>query len=142
MKSPNWHKSCLLATPRCSNMRIAVPIFGSRVSPRVDCASRILLVDVEEGAITKRWEESTESFQWRNLKLSIKQIGVNVMLCGGIRRCDFISLTGAGITVHPGLIGNVDDVLQAFLNGKIEAGNPDEFFKGNYGRRGRRWRGR
>ena len=123
-------------------MRIAVPIFGSRVSPRVDCASRILLVDVDGDSIVKRWEESTEPFQWQNLKLSIKQIEVDVMLCGGIRRCDFLSLTGAGVAVYPGLTGNVDDVLQAFLDGKIQARNPDEVFKGNFGRKGRHWRGR
>ena len=41
-------------------MRVAIPTFGPRISPRFDCAASLLIMDIEKGGIVNRREESME----------------------------------------------------------------------------------
>ena len=41
------------------------------------------------------------------------------MICGAISRHVEMVLTGSGILVIPNTCGKVDDVLEAFLNGRL-----------------------
>ena len=100
-------------------MKIAIPMFGHRVSPRFDSAPSVLLVGVDRGALLGRTQQSLEGvIGWRRVALLTGQ-NVNVLLCGGIRRSDYFSIVNAGIEVYPGLLGEADDVLDAFLRGDL-----------------------
>lgn len=100
-------------------MIVAIPIFGTRISPRFDCAPHAVLFDLAEGTIRDRREESIAHLHWRSRITFLVERKVDVLLCGGIRRCDFFFLAEYGIDVHPGLVGAVDDVLNAFIRGEI-----------------------
>ena len=65
-------------------MRIAIPLFGTRVSPRMEYAQEILLVDQENpGEISK---ERIPIGHWHPLERSDRLVGlgVDVLICGGI----------------------------------------------------------
>jgi predicted Fe-Mo cluster-binding NifX family protein len=108
-------------------MRIAIPVFGTKISPRFDCAGNVLMVDVTDGSVTGRRLETIEPFRWRQQINALKEKGVEVLLCGGIRRCDYMMLVRIGINVCAGLVGEVDDIIDAFLRGEIAAEKTGEF---------------
>lgn len=100
-------------------MNIAIPVFGNRVSPRFDSAATFLLVRVDDGVVRERTERPMRDAQgWRRTGL-LTGDNVDVLLCGGIRQCDYFSIAEAGIDVYPGLIGETDEILEAFLKGEI-----------------------
>jgi predicted Fe-Mo cluster-binding NifX family protein len=100
-------------------MNIAIPMFGTRVSPRFDGAPSVLLVRVTNGAIHGRVTESMEHVGgWQRARL-LAGHNVDVLLCGGIRQSDYFSIVNAGIEVYPGLMGEADEVLDAYLKGNL-----------------------
>jgi predicted Fe-Mo cluster-binding NifX family protein len=92
-------------------MRIAVPTFGTRVSPRIDCAAGFLVVDAAADSITSvRVTRAGENTLTRLLAL-FRLERVDVVVCCGIRRGDRLALEAAGIKVIPGKLGELKDVL-------------------------------
>lgn len=119
-------------------MLVAVPIFGARISPRFDCAPCLLFFDLGEGITLDRREEAIGHLQWRMRIRLVVDRGVNVLLCGGIRRCDYLFLVNSGIDVRAGLVGMVDDVLAAFMRGEIIQMERERFLNASWGNRRRR----
>jgi predicted Fe-Mo cluster-binding NifX family protein len=103
-------------------MRIAIPTFGTRVSPRFDSAPSLLLISTDGGAIQNRTVESMQDVYGHQRISLLSEAGADVLLCGGIRRCDYFSILNAGIDVYAGLMGRVEDILDAFLNGALPKG--------------------
>jgi predicted Fe-Mo cluster-binding NifX family protein len=122
-------------------MTVAVPLFGSRVSPRFDCAPAVLLATVEQGKVIRR---ETIPIAERNPLARIGwlcQQQAGIVICGGISGFSIRLLTDRGIQVIPWVWGDVDDALQLFASGRLQSGliiGP-----GGRGRRcrrrGRRW---
>jgi len=103
-------------------MIVAVPIFGSRVSPRFDCAPSLVLATVEEGKVTTR---ETIPIRQNNPLSRITwlcQQGIGVVICGAISGFSFRLLTDRGIRIFPWISGEVDDALQLFLAGQLKSG--------------------
>lgn len=105
-------------------MLVAIPAFGSRISPRFDCAPQFVFVEMEDGRVGSRREESVSHLHWRTRIALLMERKVDVLLCGGIRRCDFLFLAEAGVKVCAGLVGMVDDVLEAFTRGELSPLDP------------------
>lgn len=112
-------------------MRIAIARFNDRISPRFDCAAAMEIVEVDDAAVTGRhkWDIDALNMNWTAM---LTQRGVDVLLCGGIRRCDFFELSGRGIRVYAGLAGPADALLQAFLDDRLV---PDPPWTGGGGMR-------
>ena len=104
-------------------MIVGIPVFGNRVSPRFDGAPALLLVDVSNGDVTPNKERSMiDARGWQSAEF-LKSRRVEVLLCGGIRRCDYFSILDSGIEVYPGLMGEVDEILDTFLRGELTRGD-------------------
>lgn len=126
----------MLHSPR--NMRIAIPIVDGRISPVFDVAERLLLVDVEDGSEVRRSEEVLEDHAIETRTKRVAQLHVNVLVCGAISRPLQAMLLSAGVEVIPQTCGRVEDVLRAFVAGRLRG---DAFvMPGCCGRR-RRFRG-
>lgn len=96
-------------------MRIAIPIFGPRVSPRFDCAADMTIVDVHDGVVRGRSRDSIKELRsWQRVERLV-ELGVEVVLVGGVRRCDYCALVAAGLEVYSGFTGEAEDALQRFL---------------------------
>lgn len=100
--------------------RIAIPVFGDRISNRVDCSNNILMVCVEDGEIKIR--EKIHLLQMNpSLKLNtLVDLGIDVLICNGIT--DFYSrrLSESNVQVIPWISGKVDEVLAWYLEGKLK----------------------
>ncbi len=97
-------------------MKVALTIWENRVSPVADSAREVLVVDMEGESILKRYHErySGESLFYRAKKLA--DLGVKTFICGAIS--DFYGglVEGYGIRLIPFVRGQIDDVLNAFMN--------------------------
>lgn len=103
-------------------MRIAIPVFRARISPRFDTTKRLLLLDLEDGQVVSRQEVPFDFRPPLRKNLFLKEQGVEALLCGGIRRCDCFAIEDMGISVYPSLMGAVDDILRLFLDGSLQPG--------------------
>ncbi len=121
-------------------MCVAIPVWNDRVAPVFDAACRLVLVDVENGVEQGRREETIpESLLGRRAKRLV-ELGVNVLICGGISRHLAALLEASGITVVPWTAGPADEVLEAYLAGRLP--NPRWLMPGCGGRGQRHRRGR
>jgi predicted Fe-Mo cluster-binding NifX family protein len=112
-------------------MRLAVPICRGRVSPVLDVARCVRLVELEDGAIASEVEHLVDG----DLMAEFGELGLGLMICGGLSRELEDGLWARGIQVIAGVCGSVDDVVAAFLAGRL--GEPRFVMPGWCGRHGR-----
>jgi predicted Fe-Mo cluster-binding NifX family protein len=103
-------------------MRIAIPLFGSRVSPRFGCESEILIVEIEAGKEINRRKFSTIGLGIPQRISLLSSLGVDTLICGGIDIFCQRSLSVRGFQIIPSVIGEADEVLKYFLSGKLREG--------------------
>jgi predicted Fe-Mo cluster-binding NifX family protein len=100
-------------------IRIAIPIFGSRISPRFDCSHRISLLDIKRRRIIGRREIDVSQLHPLSLMNRLYDLRTDTVICGGISNRDYHGLSNAGIRVIPLVFGEVEEVVKAFLNGDL-----------------------
>ena len=64
--------------------KVAIPIFGSQVSWRCDCAPEILFVEFENGEIVSRKAVSTEGMNSLQRIRMIAAPGTTMLACGAL----------------------------------------------------------
>ena len=103
-------------------MKIAIPVFDNRISPRFDCAYRFMIVSIEGGKIVSKERLVLRSINPIQRVNEISDMGIDTLICGAINEFTFRMLVGKGIDVIPWIIGNTDEVLNLFLSGSLEPG--------------------
>jgi predicted Fe-Mo cluster-binding NifX family protein len=100
-------------------MKIAIPEYTGNVSNVFDFARRGLLVDIENGREVNRAEVLLSPNSLPQTASRLQTLGVNVLICGAISRPAMYMLVASGIQVLPYVTGHIDDVLQAYLAGRL-----------------------
>jgi len=100
-------------------MRIAIPVYGNYVSNVFDFAHRLLLVDIENGREINRFEVELENQSPPLRAGQLKNLGVNVLICGAISRLLANITIASGIEVLPYVTGHIDNILQAYMKGQL-----------------------
>jgi predicted Fe-Mo cluster-binding NifX family protein len=103
-------------------MRVAIPLWQGRVSPVFDEASRILLVDIYNKQEQQRQEESLIAHNPFERAKLLPRLGVDLLICGMISQTQETALASAGIRIIPHICGAMEDVIAAFIDGRIESG--------------------
>lgn len=102
---------------------IAITKFHSRVSSRLDCTQNIDLIYVENHKISK-WEHIHLTAKNPLDKINtLKDLGVEVVICGGITEICLNQLKNDRIDVYPWVRGEIQDVVQRFLKGTLQKQN-------------------
>jgi len=99
-------------------MRIAIPVWEGRISPVFDTADQLLLVDEQDGCEKERRLVSLTGVAGPSRADRLRQMGVQVLLCGGITRPLWLGLTSGGITVIPNLFGEAGTIVSRYLAGE------------------------
>ena len=102
-------------------MRIAIPTFGTRVSPRFDCAQTVLLVQIEEGSRPETQQLDASGWAPHTRINKLLELGVEVLVCGGIDCWSAQSLQSADVAIFCGVTGEAQEALQAYLRGELLA---------------------
>jgi predicted Fe-Mo cluster-binding NifX family protein len=100
-------------------MKIAIPVWNGYVSNVFDFAHRLLLVDIENGQEVNRSEVELKAESLSQRAVSLKNLGVDVLICGAISRALACMVTASGTEVLAFVTGRVGDVLQAYLTGQL-----------------------
>jgi predicted Fe-Mo cluster-binding NifX family protein len=103
-------------------MKIAIPLFGTRVSPNFDHAQTALLVNIEGGIVTTTRELSLGPYEALPRAAQIKSLGVDLVICGGISNFLQNLLEKQNIRVIPWITGEAQRALDLFLRGDLEPG--------------------
>ena len=80
-------------------MRVAIPVWQSRVSPVFDTAGHLLIVDVEDGREVHRAEASILGLSLPDRVNRLVEFDVDVLLCGAISR-QLAGMAAASRLIH------------------------------------------
>lgn len=103
-------------------MKIAIPIFGNRISPRFDFSPEMWIIDVEGAKVVGQEKLPTANL---NLPQRLEQItsnGVNKVICGGMDGFCQNQLGSRGIDVVQDVIGEAEIVFDLFMRGRLRPG--------------------
>ena len=101
-------------------MRLAMATWQERLSPVLDTATKLLLVDCDDGREVSRTRAEMDERYLPKQVNRLQDLGVEVVICGGVSRQLNDLLVGAGIEVISLVSGTCDDVLEAYLAGTLD----------------------
>jgi predicted Fe-Mo cluster-binding NifX family protein len=100
-------------------VKVAVAEWQRRVSPVFDTARSVIVVGVDARGETARTRIALDRGSLHDRVNALTAGGVDVLLCGAVSRPLYEMLECAGIDVTPFLSGTVEELLEAFIAGRI-----------------------
>jgi len=101
-------------------MKIAIPIWEDIISPVLDTASRLLIVEVEEeGKELSRFQIYLDEQDLLRRCLRIRKLEVDILICGAISFTFSRMLAASGIDIIPEISGCAEEILEAYLQGEL-----------------------
>jgi predicted Fe-Mo cluster-binding NifX family protein len=98
-------------------MRIAISIWEERISPLLDTASKLLIIEKETQEESSRYDVYLLKQDISKKCRFIQSLNIDVLICGGVSRQFLEMLKAAGIEVISGISGLAQDVLEAYQQG-------------------------
>lgn len=89
------------------------------MSPVFDTSSQLRLVDIADNGERTRAEIGLQDQDLSRRCIRIRNLGVDILICGAITGYFARLLRAAGIEVIPGISGDPEEVLTAYLNGTL-----------------------
>jgi len=123
-----WHDSSIAEA-----VLIAVPNCQGRVSPVFDVAARLVVVRLKGQAEVERRNIVLFEKQPDGIVRSLRELGIQVLICGAVSQGLRLALEQAGIRVLPQVCGELEAVITAFRRGTL--GQPEFAMPGCCGRR-------
>jgi len=104
------------------NMKVAIPLFKDRISPRFDVCPEIWIVELNNGEVInqEKWPMESFNLQQRLDQLTSKE--VHKIICGGIDSFCMDHLESRGIDVINNVAGEAGEVLNLFIRGVLHPG--------------------
>ena len=98
---------------------IVIPVFGNRISPRLDYTESMQLISIENGFIKNR--ETIKLITHSSLEKinMLIRLHPDVIICDGVSRISYEKLISNNIKIFPWIHGEVDTIIQKFLSGKL-----------------------
>lgn len=105
-------------------MKIAVTYENEQVFQHFGHTERFKIYNVEDGKVTEQKIVETNGRGHGALAGILKDLQVDVLICGGIGGGAKAALSEANIELYGGVSGSCDDVVKAFVDGALRY-NPD-----------------
>jgi len=123
MKHVSKLKQC--QTPLQGPMRIAIPLIGTRVAPRLCLARDVLVLETTDGELRaqRQIHVGRLSDPWAFLEWLAQQ-AIDLVLCCGVTRQACATLSARGVHVVWGLTGEAEQIAADFLAGRLSASEP------------------
>jgi len=100
-------------------MRVAIPQWQGRVSPVFDVAGHLLLVDVAKGSELDRRSVWIEADGPHARLAAVRDHAAGLLICGAISAPLEAALQAAGVEIISQTCGDVEEVLAAFIQGRL-----------------------
>ncbi len=121
---------------RGMSMKIAIPVFQTKISPRFDSAQSVLLLRVQDDKIVTREELPMTGWSLSAKRKEMFEQDVDTLICGGIDYESMQYLVSGGINVYSWITGEIEDAVTRFIEKGLESG----IILGARGRRKGQWR--
>ena len=105
-------------------MKIAVTYENEMVFQHFGHTAAFKIYETEEGKVVKSYVEETNGSGHGALAGMLKELGVDVLICGGIGMGAKVALIEADIKLFGGVSGNCDEAVAAYLSNTLMY-NPD-----------------
>lgn len=99
-------------------MKIAVTIWGNRISPVFDAAKRLLVVEIADGEIVCQATRTFVPTRFDLFQQLLKEMDVHLLICGAICKFGITRLEEIGVEVVPFITGEVGRVLEHYISGE------------------------
>jgi predicted Fe-Mo cluster-binding NifX family protein len=100
-------------------MKLAIPIWQGRISPVFDVAGQLLLVELADGREVARREQILGGTTVDERVGKLVELGVGTLVCAGVSQSLETGLAARGIRVVARICGDVEEVLAAFVAGRL-----------------------
>ncbi len=100
-------------------MKVALTVWNGRVSPVFDVSRKILILDVDHGAVTGTREEPLEGIDPVQKARKLLEWEVRKLICGAISRPLASLFAAYGIPTIPFIAGDAEEVIEAYLSGEL-----------------------
>jgi predicted Fe-Mo cluster-binding NifX family protein len=100
--------------------KVAIPVFGGRISPVLETCLRISVIEIEENREIGRDDISLDGLGLQERLKIFQEAGVDILICSGISEYFYQLFESANIQVISGIAGDLEEVLQAFKEDKLE----------------------
>jgi hypothetical protein len=97
-------------------MKVAVTIWENRISPVADSAGEVLVLEIEGQSVLGRHRERFKDDSVFSRAGKLVDLGVKTFICGAISNFYGGLVEGYGIRLIPFVHGQIDEVLNAFMN--------------------------
>ncbi len=96
-------------------MKVALTVWGNRISPVFDSAKKILIVQIENRKIKSR-QYTSFNFKLRgNMCEKLTDTGAEVLICGAISKEAYHFFDSSTIELIPFVSGNAEVVLESYI---------------------------
>lgn len=101
-------------------MLLAVPVHQDRISPVLDVARHFLLIELERGRELRRSELRLDDASEPIVRArALLDRCPQLLICGAVSRSFEAALASSGVQVISNTCGPVDEVIAAFLSGRL-----------------------
>lgn len=110
-------RSAYIKSERANDMNTtAIALFGSRISPRFDCAQEFMVITCDEKAVTEKHIETIRDDMAIMKVRRLSALKVDTLICGGIDESSREHLNSHGIKVLANKKGEVDDTVTSYVS--------------------------
>ena len=103
-----------------AKIRIAIPVFNSRISPVLDACSQICIFDCEQKQEVNRHNVWVEDLSLSERLTILAKLGVSVVICCAVSEALHKLLKSKNIRVIAGRVGEIEKVLDAYLCDQLD----------------------
>jgi len=101
-------------------MKMAVALFGKRISPHFGSSPKVMLLEVEDGLIRRKAVRDIGGEGPMEMARRLVELGVEKLICGGILRSCKEWLIYKGVAVLDNQKGRAEKVLRTLLRSKLD----------------------
>lgn len=98
-------------------MKVALTVWGNRISPVFDSANMLLIAEIENARILKRDYERLKPELPADFISTLFQLKVSTLICGAISLIPANIIEDAGINIISFVSGDVETILGYFSKG-------------------------
>jgi predicted Fe-Mo cluster-binding NifX family protein len=102
--------------------KIAIPLFGTRISPHFTYATMALLIDIENGEVAQSREIALGAADELQRIQYLKSLEIDTLICGGISNIAERMLDEQAVNVISWVTGEARDALEQFLCKRLAPG--------------------
>lgn len=95
----------------------AIALFGTRISPRFDCAQNFMLITISDDKVVT--DQHTEVIRDQMSIMKVRRLAemhVNTLICGGVDENSRRHLQACGISLLDNMKGKVADALSRYFS--------------------------